>query len=56
MDIGKPQRVINVEPLKVPADVPEPIEEPAPASEPTPVPAHRGHRTERVPTHNAHRA
>lgn len=30
MDIGKPERVINVEPLEVPAPAPEPIKEPEP--------------------------
>lgn len=29
MDIGKPERVINVEPLEVPAPQPTPIKEPA---------------------------
>ena len=29
MDIGKPERVINVEPLELPADAPEPVEAPA---------------------------
>jgi hypothetical protein len=30
MDIGKPERVINVEPLEAPAPEPVPIKEPAP--------------------------
>lgn len=30
MDIGKPERVINVEPLEAPTRELEPIEEPAP--------------------------
>lgn len=56
MDIGKPQRVIIVEPLDVPTDAPEPLEEPAPASEATAEPSHRAHRTERAPAHDGRRA
>lgn len=41
MDIGKPQRVINVEPLETPAPEPGPMEEPAvsPPAEPVEAPA-----------------
>ena len=28
MDIGEPERVINVEPLKIPAEEPKPVEVP----------------------------
>lgn len=52
MDIGKPQRVIQVEPLRAPADVPPPVEEPAPAREPEPVPAGRTHRPNRASAHS----
>lgn len=47
MDIGKPERVINVEPLEAPARELDPIEEPAamppvePAEQPAAVPAGR---------------
>ena len=55
MDIGKPQRVIQVEPLKAPAEIPPPIEEPAPAREAEPVPAGRAHRPNKPVRHDAAR-
>ena len=39
MDIGKPQRVINVEPLEAPAKQPDPIEDPAAVPAPPASPA-----------------
>jgi len=41
MDIGQPQRVINVEPLELPAGEPGPVKEPStmPAAEPVEQPA-----------------
>jgi hypothetical protein len=57
MDIGKPERVIRVEPLQAPADVPEPVQEPLRPTEPAePVPTDdrgrtfvaRNHRTARA--------
>ena len=55
MDIGKPQRVIQVEPLQAPADVPPPMEEPTPAREAEPVRAGRTHRLNKPVRHDAAR-